>query len=269
LTRRRPLDILRNAMKTMLTTALAATALLTGLCRAEEPVYELRTYRTNEGKLPDLLTRFRDHTCRLFEKHGIENIGYWVPMDAENGSDSTLVFLLGHASREAATASWQAFMADPDWQAAAKASEENGKILAQNPETVFLKTTDFSAPVKTTAGTAGRVFELRTYTTPEGKLPNLLSRFRDHTTGLFEKHGMTNIAYFTPVDGEKAAAVTLIYFLAHDSKESALKSFDAFRADPIWTEAKAASEKQAGGSLTVPDGVKSVFLKPVDFSPLK
>lgn len=256
-------------MKTMLTSALAATALLTGLCRAEEPVYELRTYRTNEGKLPDLLTRFRDHTCRLFAKHGMENIGYWLPMDPENGSDSTLIFLLGHANREAATASWQAFMADPDWQAAAKASEENGKILAQNPDTVFLKTTDFSAPVKTGAGAGERVFELRIYTTPEGKLPNLLSRFRDHTAGLFEKHGMTNVAYFTPIDAEKAAAVTLIYFLAHDSKESGLKSFDTFRSDTTWIEAKAASEEAAGGSLTVPDGVKSIFLKATDFSPLK
>jgi hypothetical protein len=256
-------------MKTLLTTAIAATTLLTGICRAEEPVYELRTYRTHEGKLPDLLTRFKDHTLRLFEKHGMENVGYWLPAEAADGSDNTLVFLLGHRSREAATASWQAFIADPEWQAAAAASEAGGKILAQSPDSVFMTTTDFSSPVKTGGDPAApRAFELRIYTTPDGKLDELQARFRNHTVGLFEKHGMTNVAYFTPVADHKDAANTLIFFLAHRSKEAGLASFDSFRNDPAWVEAKAASE--ANGPLTVPDtGVKSVYLNPVDFSPLK
>jgi hypothetical protein len=254
-------------MKSLLVTVLAATSLFTGLCRGESPIYELRIYRTHEGKLPDLLTRFRDHTCRLFEKHGFTNVGYWTPVDEESGKDTTLYFLLSHKDRETSTASWQAFLADPEWQAAARASEANGKILAQDPESIFLKLTDFSESIQNPGEPGARIFELRTYTTVEGKLENLHARFRNHTGALFAKHGMQNLMYFNPIDAEKGANNTLIYFLAHQSKEAGLESFTAFRSDPAWIEAKAASE--TNGSLTVPDGVKSVFLAPTDFSKLK
>ena len=137
---------------------------------SDNRLFELRIYVTNEGKLPDLLARFRDHTVKLFNKHGIENIGYWVPVEKEEGADNTLYYIIAHKSREGAEASWAAFRKDPDWQAAAKASEANGKILAQKPEVIFLKATDFSCPIKASAGAAGRVFELRTYTTPRGQV---------------------------------------------------------------------------------------------------
>ena len=231
--------------------------------------YELRIYTAAPGKLPDLLARFRNHTFKLFEKHGMENIGYWVPVDPENGSETTLYYILAHKSREAAKASFAAFGQDPEWQEARKASEANGKLLAKAPESIFLKTTDYSVPVKTGVAEKERAFELRIYDTVEGKLDALHSRFRDHTMGLFTKHGMTHIGYWTPTDADKGAATKLIYVLAHSSKEAGLASFTAFRADPTWIEAKAASEKAAGGSLTVPDGVKSIYMKPTDFSPLK
>ena len=96
---------------------------------ADAPVYELRIYTTNEGKLPDLLKRFREHTCALFEKHGMTNIGYWVPIEKADGADNTLIYIISHKSRDAAKESWAAFQSDPDWKAAAKASEANGKIL--------------------------------------------------------------------------------------------------------------------------------------------
>jgi hypothetical protein len=82
--------------------------------------YEMRTYHTPPGKLQELHARFRDHTVKLFEKHGMTNIGYWTPMDKEKGEDNTLIYLLAYPSREAREKSWKAFMADPDWQAAAK-----------------------------------------------------------------------------------------------------------------------------------------------------
>src|SRR3954462_4248310 len=85
------------------------------------PVYELRVYTAHEGKMPELLARFRDHTCKLFERHGMVNIGYWTPMDQKDGNK--LYYVLQHRSREAAQASWKAFGADPDWQAVQKASE--------------------------------------------------------------------------------------------------------------------------------------------------
>lgn len=251
--------------------ALLLSVFLPVAAQAEDaPVYELRIYTCNEGKLPDLLTRFRDHTCKLFEKHGITNIGYWVPVDKENGADTTLIYIISHKSRDAAKASWDAFKADPDWKAAAKASEANGKILAKPPESIYMATTDFSPPVKVGAGSAPRVFEMRTYTTNEGKLPALYDRFRNHTMKLFEKHGMTNLPYFRVLDEEQGAKNKLIYFLAHASKEAGLASFTAFRADPVWIAAKAESEKN--GSLTImpqTEGVKSVYMKATDFSPIQ
>ncbi len=250
---------------------LAACALM-GLAdplAAADRVYELRTYVTHPGKLEALLSRFRDHTCRLFEKHGIENIGYWVPMAEEDGADTTLIYLLAHPNREAAKAAFAAFGKDPEWQAARQASEANGKILARPPESIFLETTDYSPPVKT--GMPGGVFELRTYTTVPGKLDALHARFRDHTMALFSKHGMRHIGYWTPTDVDKGAGIKLIYLLGHDSQEAGLASFTAFRADPAWIAAKSASEAANGGSLTVPqpEGVRSVYLRATDFSPIR
>ncbi len=236
---------------------------------ADGTVYELRIYTTNEGKLPDLLTRFREHTCEIFTHHGIENIGYWVPIEKSDGADNTLIYIIRHASRDAAKANWKAFSADPEWQKAQKASEANGKLLAKAPESIYMTPTDYSPPVKIGAGTTPRVFEFRTYHTPEGKLPALHARFRDHTMKLFEKHGMTNLFYFSPTDAEKGSANTLIYFLAHPSKEEGLKQFDAFRADPDWVKAKGESEKDGPLTLAQPDGVKSIYLQATDFSPIK
>jgi len=105
-----------------------------------------------------------------------------------------------------------------------------------------------------------------------GRLGDLNARFRDHTLRLFEKHGMTNVCYWNLAADQKGAKSrlvadnTLIYLLTHKSEEAAKASFDAFRADPAWTAAKAASEQKAGGSLTVPEGVKSEFLRPTDYS---
>ena len=160
-------------------------------------------------------------------------------------------------------------MADPDWQAAYKASEAAGPILAKGPEVSFLQATDFSPAVRTGDLTHGGVFELRTYTTPPGLLPNLDARFRDHTLALFAKHGIVNGGYFHRMPDQVGAEVTLQYFVTHQSKEGAAASFSAFGKDPAWTAARKASEEKAGGSLTVQGGVKSVFLAPTDFSPTK
>ncbi len=114
------------------------------------------------------------------------------------------------------------------------------------------------------AQSADRVFELRTYTAPEGKLPNLQSRFRDHTMRIFENHGMTNIGYWTPQD-EPNASNTLVYIIAHDDREAAAASWDAFRADPEWQTVS--RESQVDGRIV--SGVVSVFLDPLDFSPIQ
>ncbi|MFO0809176.1 MAG: NIPSNAP family protein [Gemmataceae bacterium] len=253
-------------------------------------LYELRVYYAAPGKLDALHARFRDHTLKLFERHGMTNIGYWVP---ESNPDNRLVYLLAHKDRDSATASWKAFIADADWQKAYKASETNGKLAAK-ADAFFLTATDFSPSLAAAKPGTDRVFELRTYVTPAKGLDAIQARFRDHTIKLFEKHGMTNLAYWSlakddkatlgklltdvaPAGQEKfegdaklpAGPVTLVYLLAHDSVEKRTKSFDAFRADPDWTKARTASEAKAGGSLTLKDGVKSLILKATDYSPMK
>lgn len=105
-------------------------------------VFELRTYTSPEGRLDDLLARFRNDTLRIFEKHGMQNVAYFVPTD-DPASANTLVYLLAHDSRDAATKSWAAFRADPEWQAVAERTQANGPIVSQ-VQSVFLETTDFS-----------------------------------------------------------------------------------------------------------------------------
>ena len=108
-------------------------------------VFELRTYTAPEGKLPNLQARFRDHTMRIFDNHGMTSIGYWTPQDEPNASN-TLVYIIAHDSREAATANWQAFRDDPEWQRVSRESQVDGRIVS-NVVSVFLEPTDFS-PIK-------------------------------------------------------------------------------------------------------------------------
>jgi hypothetical protein len=108
------------------------------------------------------------------------------------------------------------------------------------------------------------VYELRTYTAPEGKLGELNARFRNHTMQIFSRHGMKNVLYMTPQDAPDSQN-TLIYVLEHSSREAAKKSWDAFRADPEWQ--KVQKESQVNGSLT--SKVVSVFADPTDYSPMK
>jgi len=108
-------------------------------------VFEIRTYTAPDGKLDALNARFRNHTTRLFEKHGMQNIGYWIPQDSIL-SQNTLVYILAHESREAARQSWAAFGRDPEWRQVARETEANGRIVARI-ESRFLEPTDYS-PMK-------------------------------------------------------------------------------------------------------------------------
>jgi hypothetical protein len=130
----------------------AAVLVLSGFAigRAAQPapahVYEMRTYTAAEGKFDAVNARFRDHTLRLFERHGMKNVGYWTPAEGPLAGN-TLIYILEHKSRDAAKASWAAFSADPEWQKARAASEVGGRILAKAPESLFLNATDYS-PMK-------------------------------------------------------------------------------------------------------------------------
>ena len=239
-------------------------------------VYELRIYSANEGKLDALNARFRNHTCKLFEKHGLTNVGYWVPADK---SDNRLIYVISSPNRAAHTKSWKAFLNDPDWKKAYKASIKNGALVAKIDST-FMSATDYSPAVKSVITKDIRVFELRTYTTAPDRLKNLHARFRDHTCKIFENHDMTNVAYWTPMDANKGKSNTLIYIISHMSKkqssdrleitkwnlEQAGKNWKGFARDPAWKKARAASEKDGKILAKAPH---KVFLNPVDYSPMQ
>jgi hypothetical protein len=108
--------------------------------------FEIRTYFAAPGKLEELHARFRNHTIKLFKKHGMEIVGFWGPTDKEKGSENTLVYILAFPSREARDKAFRAFGADPEWQKARTESEKNGR-LTEKVESVFLMATDYS-PVK-------------------------------------------------------------------------------------------------------------------------
>ena len=145
-------------MKTLLTTLLfAATVIASSAAESDAApaspsiakdtrCFELRTYVAAPGKFEALHARFRDHTCALFKKHGMEIVGFWIPNDKEKGAENTLVYLLAHKSRDAAKKSWSAFINDPDWKKAFAASEANGKLTTK-VESLFLNATDYS-PMK-------------------------------------------------------------------------------------------------------------------------
>jgi len=108
-------------------------------------VYELRTYTAPDGKLPLLQKRFRDHTLRIFEKHGMKNVGYWVPQDTP-AKDNTLIYVISHASRDAAKKSWADFAADPEWKKVSAESQVDGPIVSK-VLSVYMDATDYS-PIK-------------------------------------------------------------------------------------------------------------------------
>jgi hypothetical protein len=130
---------------------VVAVILFSNLCAWSAPsdaaaktrVFEIRTYTTEPGKLPDLLKRFREHTTKLFEKHGMTNIGYWVPTD-EPRSKNTLIYILAHENRDAAKNSWNGFQHDAEWNKVKTNSEAAGKIVTK-VESIYAEPTDFSA----------------------------------------------------------------------------------------------------------------------------
>lgn len=222
--------------------------------------FELRTYYCNPRKLDDLLTRFNDHTTQLFEKHGMVNMGYWLPMDNQ---ENKLVYLLGFQSHEQRDKAWEDFSNDPEWKRVRDASQVDGPII-DSIASWFLTYTDYS-PKLNIENLGPRVFSHRTYYTNEGKLDDLNSRFRDHTLKIFENNGMTNIAYFNLEDSHPEARNMLTYFISFPDTAARSASWKSFLKDSTWTRVYEASIKN--GKLV--DRIVDDLLVPTGFSPLK
>ncbi len=236
-------------------------ALLGGSARAGEGVLEMRIYTCEPGKLEALNERFRNHTMKLFEKHGMKNIAYWEASEGPTAGN-TLYYIIHHASREAAKKSWADFQADPEWKAVAKASEEKyGKILAKPPKAIYMTEADYS-PASEKAY-LDKSYELRIYTTALDKLPGLHSLLKEDGEKLFKSHGMRSSGYWTPTDEPKSGN-TLIHIVEHPSREAAKESWKKLDADRRWIDAKAKAEANGKLLAVSPD---TVYLKTVDYSP--
>lgn len=278
-------------MKRFLLTAVCAFAAATMSFAAEKDsrTFELRVYTPNKGKQAEVNSLISKSGTKYMAAHQIELLGTWVPADT---SDERVYMLVAHKDKATGVKNWEAFQADEGWKADLASASKNGRAVAGIAR-FFLNTTDYSPVVKPTA-VGDRVFELRTYITTPNNLDNLNARFRDHTVKLFEKHGMTNVGYFTFGEGEKttvgevlkgctppgkdasevkpdteAKPLALVYFISHKSQDAAKASFGKFGQDPAWKSALAESEKKGGGSLTAKNAVKSIFLKATDYSPIK
>ncbi len=223
--------------------------------------FEMRIYYCFPGRLDALVERFQNHTTRIFEKHGMENIGYWLPVTNDKNA---LYYILAFPSKEAREKSWKDFIADPEWKEVSSKSEVNGKII-ESITSVFMTAADILPKINAVNSNGkDRLFELRTYTCLPGRFPNIVTRFKDHTVKLFEQHQMENIAYFTSEEKDGAQS-KLVYLVAHQNQEAAAKSWAEFRADPIWIAARDASEKDG----KIVEKVESVFMKPTNFSKIK
>lgn len=246
-------------MKKYITLLLLLISFLGFAKKEDTKYYELRIYYCNPGRLDALLQRFRNHTTKIFEKHGMTNIGYWIP---NKNDENALYYILSYPSQADRDSSWKQFGRDPEWKEVARKSEESGKIVAR-VKSIFMNATDFSPKIKPSVQTPNRTFEMRTYTAYPDKIENVLKRFRDHTTKLFKKHGMTNIAYFKTI--EKDGQAKLLYLLAHNSEEAGKASFDSFRKDPKWIKVRDESEKNG----KIVEKVESIYMSPTDFSTIK
>jgi hypothetical protein len=223
--------------------------------------YELRIYYCETGRLDALISRFENHTTRLFEKHGMTNVGYWVPVTNEKNA---LYYILSYPSLAVRDSSWKEFTNDPEWKSVRAKSEESGKIVTK-AESAFLQTTNYSPVWQPVTAGEERIFELRTYYCYPGKIWDINERFRNYTIRAFEKHGMTNIAYWNTVEKADTIQPKLVYLLANKSPEAARNSFEKFGSDPEIKKVFEASE--ANGKIV--ERIESVFLKPLSFSAIQ
>jgi len=215
-------------------------------------LYELRVYDAMPGKLGALNDRFANHTIGFFKNHGIGIVGFWTAMI---GTSNQLTYILSFDDMADREKKWGAFQADPGWHKARAESETDGPLNA-HVQNSFMRLTPYSPQPKISTN----LQELRVYQAVPGKLPALNARFADHTTHLFEKHGIKNIGYWTQDVGPSNQ---LFYMVGYDSLADREKNWAAFSADPDWQKARAESERD--GPLT--SQTHSSILQPTAYSP--
>jgi len=251
----------------LMTLAIGAVVLFAGSLAHAATTHEWHTLAAAPGQLDAVHTRLREQVLPALGGRGLRAVAVFTPVGDNPEGLLHLVVAGDPKDTESADADLLAGVAE--WQSLL-AGADGAPALATSRSRQRLRTTAWSPLPSAATDAAPRVFELRTYTSPDAaKRQALLQRFEHHTLKLFEKHGMTNVIYWTPAGGPDADT-KLVYLLAHESTAAARASFDGFRKDPDWIVAKTASEAAAGGSLTTKEkGVISEFLTPTDYSPLR
>jgi hypothetical protein len=195
-------------------------------------LYELRVYETMPGKLAALNDRFAKHTIGFFEKHGIGMLGFWTD---EIGTNQQMTYIISFQSMADRDARWSAFQADPGWQKARSETEIDGPFVSSIRNTL-MRLTPYSPEPRINTN----VQELRIYDAVPGKLPALHDRFAKHTTGLFQKHEMEVIAYWTDEVGTNNRLVYMLGYAGLGERET---SWAAFQSDHEWQKVVAESHK--------------------------
>jgi hypothetical protein len=195
-------------------------------------LYELRRYITVPGKLPAINDRFAKHTIGFFKKYDIGILGFWTD---EIGMSNQLTYILTFDSMADREKKWTSFQADPGWHQVRAETEAAGTIVDHVLNT-FMRLTPYSPKPQL----GSNIQELRIYDAMPGKLLALHDRFANHTVGLFTKHGIDNIAYWTDDVG---TSNRLVYMLGYPDLGAREKSWMAFQADPAWQQARAESER--------------------------
>jgi hypothetical protein len=215
--------------------------------------YEWRTYEAAPGKLPALNTHL-EVAARLFKKHGLGVLGFWTE---EIGTGAQVNYMWIYGDLEERAKKLATFAEDAEWkrQVAEETAREGGPVVARTHNTMLQLT-----PYSPTPRLSTNVQEWRIYEAMAGKLPDLHNRFANHTLRLFEKHGMTNMGYWTEVFG---TSNRLVYMLGYPSLGDREKSWAAFQRDPDWQKARAESEKN--GPLVLKTYV--TILRPTAYSP--
>lgn len=226
-------------------------------------IYELRNYELMPGKAPAVIQRFGEHSVHYFERHGMQNVGYWTPTFGEYSN--RWIYMLGYQDMADRERAWAELAEDPERQQIMAAAGAEGP-QTHHIENMFLRPTPYSPPPIGEGAKSGSaaVCELRIYDIVPGKAQPMHDRFANVSMRLFEKHGMRNIGYWSPVIGGQSNQ--LWYMLGYESLAAREQSWAAFAADPEWQAATRETVEKHGA---VTEKIISQVLRPAAFSPVR
>ncbi len=215
-------------------------------------IYEFRTYEATPGNLPALNTHL-EVAAGLFKTHGLGVLGFWTE---EVGTGGQVNYMWIYENVEERQKKLAAFGSDPNWRKQVAEETAAHGVVVERTHNLMLQPTPYSPE----PAMRGNVQELRLYDAMPGKMQPLHDRFANHTIGLFQKHGMANIGYWTETFG---TSNRLVYMLGYPSLADREKSWASFAADPDWQNARAESEKD--GPLVAK--LSNILLRPTSYSP--